>query len=100
MHGNTKRTTLAKVMLTLLGTLGLMTRGMCQSELTFTTVDFPGFATYNAPLGIDDRGDLAGFYDDSTGAIHGYICVKGKFSTIDYPGSTSTYCSSMTENGD
>src|SRR5579862_7980194 len=98
--GNTMRTTLGTVLFALLGTLCLATPGLSQEKFTFTTVDFPGFANYNAPLGINERGDLAGFYNDANGTIHGYLRIRDRFQSLDYPGSTGTYCAFVSEEGD
>ena len=38
------------------------------------------------PLGINNLGQIAGLYYDSTGASHGFIKDGSKFTTIDVPG--------------
>jgi hypothetical protein len=46
-----------------------------QGKLTFYTIPFANFspsAPY-LPVGIDDRGDIAGQYTDTQGAMHGYL---------------------------
>ncbi|HKS25799.1 MAG TPA: hypothetical protein VJZ76_23615 [Thermoanaerobaculia bacterium] len=68
---------------------------------TFTTVDFPGFASVTAPLSINNYGDIVGYYDDSAGAVHGYLRPKGgDFVSIDFPGSVSTFAHVINDRGD
>jgi uncharacterized membrane protein len=87
------------MLLTLLGALALVCHG-AQAQYKYQTVDYPGFVGETAPLGINNHGDVAGYYFDAYGAVHGYIRVNGYFSKVNYPGSISTYCSSITEEGD
>ncbi|HWS89959.1 MAG TPA: hypothetical protein VN282_23525 [Pyrinomonadaceae bacterium] len=57
---------------------------------TFTTVDFPGFATVTSPLDMNTLGDMVGYYDPS-GAWRGYLKLKdGPFMPVDFPGATLT----------
>src|SRR5947209_5551349 len=97
---NTMRHTLKTMAMVILAAFCAVTPALCQQNYQFATVDFPGFGNYNAPLGINNRGDIAGFFNDISGTIHGYIRIKGMFTQIDYPGSTQTYCGSVTEDGD
>lgn len=66
----------------------------------FTTIDYPGFATFTGPIGINDKGDLSGFFNDQSGAMHGYVWKNGKFTQIDFPGSASTWVDAMTKKGE
>lgn len=54
----------------------------------FTTIDVPG-AKHTVASGINDRGEIVGYYDDSTGT-HGFQLRNGEFATIDFPGATFT----------
>ena len=40
-------------------------------------------------LGIDAQGDIVGNFQDSTGAVHGYVLSRGNFQIFDPPGSSS-----------
>src|SRR5260370_34080245 len=40
--------------------------------------------------GINDNGSISGFYIDSKGTNHGFVIAKGRFQTLDFPGSTLT----------
>jgi probable HAF family extracellular repeat protein len=60
------------------------------SAFTFTTIDVPG-ATFTGASGINDHGQIVGFYDDVSGTEHGFLLDRGIFTTIDVPGATSTH---------
>jgi len=40
---------------------------------------------------INDKGQIAGYYGDANGNIHGFIYQEGTSTTVNYPGATSTY---------
>jgi len=52
----------------------------------FTIIDVAG-ATGTAAEGINPQGDIAGFYNDSSGNSHGFLLSNGSFITIDAPGA-------------
>ena len=65
---------------------------------TYTTIDFPG--SLNSYLtGINDSGQLAGFYLDSTLVNHGFVLDHGTFNAVDYPGGTHTFPAGMNTSG-
>ena len=41
---------------------------------SFTPVDVPG-STFTEALGINDRGQIVGFFGDSTGHTHGFLAT-------------------------
>jgi probable HAF family extracellular repeat protein len=51
---------------------------------TFTTLDFPD-STGTQALGLNNKGQVVGFYTDSAGANHGFVYQNGKFSSVDDP---------------
>jgi uncharacterized membrane protein len=55
----------------------------------FTTIGPPG-NIYNAALGINDRSEVVGVFDDPIGDSHGYLLSAGVYTTIDVPGATET----------
>jgi probable HAF family extracellular repeat protein len=57
------------------------------SPFTFTSFDVPG-AIYTAPFGINDAGQIVGFFIDSTG-VHGFLDNGGSFTPLNGPGSTT-----------
>jgi len=63
--------------------------GRHQNELTFTQIDFPG-ATNTVTVGINDPGQIVGFFIDSGAATHSYLLDNGAFTQIDVPGATET----------
>ena len=62
---------------------------------------FPGAATTFA-TGINNKGDVVGYYLDQTSVQHGFIyrsATNKYFGPIDPPGSTSTTLTSIADNG-
>ena len=53
-----------------------------------TTLAVPG-TTFATAFGINDHGDVTGFYFDATGT-HGYLYSSEKYTTLDVPGAFST----------
>jgi uncharacterized membrane protein len=53
----------------------------------FTTIDPPGASgALTAATGINERGQIVGFYLDAGGTLHGFLRdTKGVFTTIDHP---------------
>jgi hypothetical protein len=48
------------------------------------------FGLGTSPTGINNRGDIVGYYTDANGAYHGFVrSARGKFRIIDDPSSTS-----------
>lgn len=68
---------------------------------TFTTVDFPGFASVTSPISMNNQGDIVGYYDDSSGAWHGYLRLNGgDFISLDFPGAIATFAAAINDAGD
>jgi hypothetical protein len=68
---------------------------------TLTTLDFPDFASVNAPIDINTHGDIVGYYNDRSGAFHGYLKLKdGPFIPIDFPSATTTITTTISDNRD
>src|SRR6266498_4554125 len=57
--------------------------------LTFTTIDVPG-ARLTQASGINNRGQIVGWYDDASGGEHGFLLDETGFTTIDVPGAGLT----------
>ena len=54
---------------------------------TFTTIDVPVSGTQITHLtGINDAGDLTGWYQDAGGRQHGFFMAGGTFTGLDYSG--------------
>jgi len=53
----------------------------------FASENFPG-STQTQVIGINNQGYTDGFYIDSHGTTHGFLDIKGTFTTVDFPGTT------------
>ena len=59
-----------------------------------------------APISINSKGEIAGYYGDSMGVLHGFVRrSSGVFSTFDVPGASTssslgTFAMDMNENGE
>jgi uncharacterized membrane protein len=49
--------------------------------------------------GMNDLGQLVGYYEDSNGIDHGYVWTRKSFTTIDYPGATLTFVEGINSAG-
>jgi hypothetical protein len=64
----------------------------------FQNADLPGVQTTFAS-GINDRGQIAGAYQDFQGAIHGYLSDGSTFQTIDFPNASETLATASNNSG-
>ncbi len=65
-----------------------------------TTID-PFGSTFTQALGVNDLGEIVGFYvDPNTGAQHGYIDDNGVFTSFDPPNSGMTTINGINDKGD
>src|SRR5260221_7021710 len=53
----------------------------------FDLENFPNSAQTQV-IGINNRGYTDGFYIDNAGTNHGFLDIKGNFTTVDFPGTT------------
>jgi len=77
---------------------GGLTHAMMRVNRVFSHVEPPG-AVDSIALCINDRGQVAGWYDDALGTTHSFIYYKGVFTTIDPPGSLASEISTIDNNG-
>ncbi len=79
------------------------------SDDEFTSIDFPGAFDnfFPAPLGLNDRGDIASHYCKaapctlaSNGNFHGFLLSQGQFNSFDFPDSFLTAPLGMNNRGD
>ena len=77
---------------------GSGSHGFLLQSGVFTTIDFP-LATRTTPLGINDTGEIAGYYNTAGGNTHGFIYSAGAFSTIDVAGARHTFLTSIQNDG-
>jgi hypothetical protein len=56
----------------------------------YTQVDYPG-ALNTSCFGINEAGDLTGYYEDASSEVHGFLFSAGNYFSITYPQALSTY---------
>jgi uncharacterized membrane protein len=66
----------------------LPNRGFLYDRGVYTTLEFPG-AGDNAPYGINNRGQLVGWYCDSAFGVRGFVLDHGVYTVLDAPGAVS-----------
>jgi probable HAF family extracellular repeat protein len=66
---------------------------------SFTELDDPLGPDQTHPFGINDSGVIVGSYTDASGAGHGFVYDRGKFTTLDFPGSASTSATAINNSG-
>ena len=64
-----------------------------------TTID-PFGSTFTQALGVNNLGEIVGFYTDAAGDQHGYIDKGGVFTSFDPPGSASTTINGVNNLGE
>ena len=73
--------------------------GFVDEDGTIQTID-PFGSTFTQALGVNDLGEIVGFYTDADGIQHGYIDNGGLFTSFDPPGSASTTINGLNDKGD
>jgi len=71
-------------------------KAQVQGPLTFKTVSVG--AVHTEATGVDNAGDIVGFYVDSRGVDHGFIDIAGKIMAINVPGSVATRVYGISED--
>ncbi len=61
-------------------------------------LDIPG-ATLTEALGINDAGQIVGFFGNSTAVGHGFLYNEGNFTQLDAPGAIFTYADGINDAG-
>ena len=65
----------------------------------FTTLQLPWPTVFTRAMDINDRGEVAGFYDDLDFRQHGFVLSGGKFTRIDAPGASRTVVTGINAPG-
>jgi probable HAF family extracellular repeat protein len=65
---------------------------------SFTTIDPPG-ATNTSAHGINNSGQIAGIFQDSSSANYGFLYSAGSFTTINVPGATNISANGINDSG-
>jgi len=68
-------------------------------QYDFKVFLYPG-AVESYPLGINENRDIAGFFMDKAGSMHGYLYSNGIFTPVDYPGALGTFAGGINDRGD
>ena len=63
-----------------------------------TTLDVPG-AILTQANGINDSGQIVGYYYDAASYQHGFLLDQGSYTTLDVPGSYGTYAHGINAAG-
>lgn len=65
----------------------------------FTDIPGPTGATSSSANGINDKGEIVGYYLDTRGLAHGFL-LKGKtYTTLDVPGASQTFAAAINNHG-
>jgi hypothetical protein len=72
--------------------------GFLYSAGTFTQINVPS-SSFTSAQDINDRGQIAGVYNDSRGFQHGFLDSAGSFTTIDVPGAGFTSILGLNNRG-
>lgn len=92
---------LARILATAMAALmigALATPSARAATYTFTDLQVPG-ASLTTPIGLNDKGEVVGSYQDAAGGLHGFLLSHGSYTTLDYPGATSTTASGINDAG-
>jgi probable HAF family extracellular repeat protein len=65
----------------------------------FATLDVPGATLTNAQ-GVNQQGDVVGFFVDAAGQQHGFLRSGGQYRTIDYPNGHAISARGINDDGD
>jgi probable HAF family extracellular repeat protein len=76
----------------------VFTTGFMYQNGTFTTINFPG-ANYTVATGINNAGEVVGYYADGFTKVHGFTYDNGTFTTIDSPNGLGTWISGINSKG-
>ncbi len=66
---------------------------------SFTAIDVPG-AGYTYVTGINDLGQVVGWFVYAEGGRHAFLDTGGSFTIIDVPGASDTYAYGINDNGE
>jgi hypothetical protein len=70
------------------------------ATLSYSFFTVPGAAEYStSPSGLNDKGQVAGYFADASGAYHGFLKEYGTYTTIDVPGAPFTFLDGLNSSG-
>ena len=80
------------------GFAALFFLGVAQAgPITYITLKAPG-ATATYAQGINNLGQVVGYYTDATG-VHGFVKSGGGYLTLNAPGASATYAQGINDAG-
>jgi hypothetical protein len=68
------------------------------TDYIYSSPDYPG-TMFTMTYGINDAGELAGYYGDASGGGHGFTLGGTTYSSIDYPGASFTIAYGINNTG-
>lgn len=79
----------------------VLTRTARATTYTYTTINDPNGIGYTWAVGINDSGDIVGYYIDSSAHRHGFLYNGSTYTPIEDPkGSGGTYLLCIDDSGD
>ncbi len=75
-------------------------QGIWQSGVITPLNDPNAAPNSTAAMGINNSGEIVGYYTDSSGDQHGFIYQSGTFTTVDDPNGTNTHLTAINNNGE
>src|SRR5262249_52379714 len=70
-------------------------------EGRFISIDDPDAAPQStSAIGINDRGQIVGSYEDGFGVTHGFVLAGGSFTSVNFPGADLTSCRAINNQGE
>jgi hypothetical protein len=68
--------------------------------LSYSLFTVPGAAeNTTSPSGLNDKGQIAGYFADASGVYHGFLKEYGTYTTIDVPGAPYTFLDGLNNGG-
>ena len=77
----------------------LVTLSLSRAAAIWTTIDFPG-ASSTYPMGINNAGQIVGYYVNPDNFYHGFLFEQGTYKTIDAPGAQHSYVFGINKRGE
>jgi len=65
----------------------------------FTDIPGPTGAIASVAVGINDKEDIVGYYEDSSDVWHGFLLQGSNYTTLDVPGAVSSYADGINNKG-
>jgi uncharacterized membrane protein len=65
----------------------------------FTDIPGPKGAIASEAVGINDKEDIVGYYEDSSHVWHGFLLKGKKYTTLDVPGAATSYADGVNNQG-